>query len=322
MTNTKTQMSTVSATFGLTRLLSDPSTGAASTTAQTKMTGQIVVRPAEINNPNLFMVVGMLEGSSILIPERLYRAFGTDTSGKMQFMLSPGNPADTLDYPEDLKGLELGSLVTQRMWSLFECEGPSLQIYLRKSTHPGEKPVFIFSGVLRQSESDPLIVSEVMHDLSLDLTNGAMSVSLSGNEQRDAFVGCRGYALSQMLKVPVWGTDAEPYGFRSVMEHDYSLLADELRILTYRKHFSHLPDLTEEEEARREEIDNMRDLAWLCGSRNSNSKDKKFMKVLKHLTKKHGIYTGMGFRGIFTAAQKDQESAWFQKAFDKVMTAA
>lgn len=323
---TTPKTSAVSGVYGLRRSARMADPDATPGGSPNILRGQIAGRPGTAGpghgnaNGSYTSFVGILEGETFLIPEHLYRAASTGTPGEMQLILSPDRPVCPYGHYDDRRSGEVPKFVTDRIWSLLESDGPSLQLYLRKSTHDGDAPVMMFSGILQQGEDEPLLSSERMHDLTLDLNTGKFTISLADNDHHEALLGCRGYTLSQMLKVPVWGHDADPWGLISLMEYEFTKQATELKHLTFRHMFDGLPNLSKAEEKRRCALNEDYELSSLSGENFYHRADTMFIRILEKLTTDHGLWPGLGFSGSETRSQQEARTERFQKAFNEVLT--
>lgn len=287
--------------------------------------GQMAGRPA---GGGLFMICGILEvDQDVYRTEALYR-IGTPAPGCLLTMLSepmaPGdNPGAPYYYEEGFTSDDVTNLLTYTFWSLIECDGPSLQIFLRKSSAPTSegKEILMFSGILRQEASEPFLASERMHNMTVSSTTGEVAVSLLREDKHEELLACRGSQLGAMLKAPIWGWDAEPWAFNSIIAPEVALQADELRELLYRDTGVLSPSLTDDEKARMEELDALDDIFWLTGSRSVSMKDHHFRETMKHMVGLHGASAITPFTGVHTKDEAEASSARVKHSMNEVFYA-
>lgn len=285
--------------------------------------GQIAGRQAE---GGYHMLCGILEAEiGTFKDEHLYCALAPLSSSSLTFInnpLSPDEQTDKCGYSCTRYSNEetaVGNLLTSAMWSLAQCDGPSLQIYLRKSTAPSEngKEILIFSGILKQDPSEGLLTSEKMHDIALLPDQGLMAISPAKNDHHQAFLECRGCQLNAFLQKPVWGWGETTWGIKSTLSADINHKAHELSILEYRKRGLVEPPLSEEEEARRVELNKDARLCYLCGEKGISRGEHSFEKAVKFIAETYGANQLADYVGVSTAEDLARREAQMKHAIEE-----
>ena len=277
------------------------------------MQGQIMMRPSDETND--FVCGYVCAPTGRFSPEHLYRAACMNPGDPMVLDTEVTPPCGQEEgpayYPSDFAFADLGNMTTQNIWSLYETAGPSMQLYVRGSTAPAPDgfEIIMFAGIMRQHTDAPLFEAEVLHNFNICPFTSQFSFAPVEDPARRDLQGCRGSSNATILRMPIWGWDAECWGFNSTLTPEVCICTDYLRELTVRDIIEGPDALTAAEKADKDKFNAIHDYAVLGGARSSFVRDDRFQAYVRELVKIDGYDAVRSFVGVSTADRGRRSNA-------------